>query len=136
VAGEERTTVIYEAPHRVRRTVADLAAACGGDRRVALVREITKRFEETWRGTLDGATARLGEAEPRGEWVLVLDGAPAVEVDDADISAALVEARGVGMARRAAVDEVADRLGVARNRVYRLALGRGDEPPDDPLRRT
>jgi 16S rRNA (cytidine1402-2'-O)-methyltransferase len=136
VAAEERTTVIYEAPHRVRRTVADLAAACGGGRRVALVREITKRFEETWRGTLEEATVRLAEGEPRGEWVLVLDGAPAGRVvDDADIAGALVEARGAGMARRAAVDDVADRLGVARNRVYRLALDPGHEPPGDlPVR--
>jgi 16S rRNA (cytidine1402-2'-O)-methyltransferase len=129
VAREERTTVIYEAPHRVRRTVADLAAVCGGDRRVALVREITKRFEEAWRGTLDDAMAHLADSEPRGEWVVVLDGAPARSVDDVDIAAALVEARAAGLARRAAVDEVADRLGVAPNRVYRLALSPGARSP-------
>jgi 16S rRNA (cytidine1402-2'-O)-methyltransferase len=129
LAREERTTVIYEAPHRVSRTVADLAAACGGGRRVALVREITKRFEETWRGTLHEAVTHLADSEPRGEWVVVIDGAPAAEVDDADIAAALVEARGAGLARRAAVDEVADRLGVAPNRVYRLALSPGAPSP-------
>ena len=52
VAREPRTVVLYEAPHRIVRTVDDLAEACGGERRVALVRELTKLHEETWRGTL------------------------------------------------------------------------------------
>ena len=59
VAAEQRTTVIYEAPHRVRSTVSDLAAGCGGDRRVALCRELTKLHEEVWRGTLAEAALNL-----------------------------------------------------------------------------
>jgi 16S rRNA (cytidine1402-2'-O)-methyltransferase len=122
VAGETRTTVIYEAPQRVARTLADLRDVCGGERRVALVREITKRFEEVWRGTLAGAVERVEAEEPRGEWVLVVAGGSRVEVDDADIAQALAGRVAAGAGRRQAVDEVAAALGVARNRVYRLAL--------------
>src|SRR5207237_812656 len=76
VATERRTVVVYEAPHRLARTLADLAAACGGDRRVVLARELTKLHEETWRGTLAEAVDHVTEVAPRGEYVVVLDGAP------------------------------------------------------------
>ncbi len=76
VATEERTVVLYEAPHRLARTVADLVAVCGPERRVVFARELTKLHEEVWRGTLGEAVARVAAVEPRGEHVLVLDGAP------------------------------------------------------------
>ncbi|MCU1372409.1 MAG: hypothetical protein JWO77_3603 [Ilumatobacteraceae bacterium] len=124
VAGERRTVVLYEAPHRVARTLADLAAACGGDRRVVLARELTKLHEELWRGSLDGAVQRVAEVEPRGEYVLVLDGAAApAEVTDADIVAALELERAAGASTRDAVAEVAAELHVAKRRVYALATG-------------
>src|SRR5207302_6297763 len=75
--GEQRTTILYEAPHRVRQTVAELADALGSLRRVTVVRELTKLHEEVWRGTLGGAGDHLAEREPRGEYVLVLGGAEA-----------------------------------------------------------
>ena len=77
VAAEERTTVLYEAPHRVARTLADLAAACGDDRRVAVARELTKLHEEVWRGTLAEAVTWAAATPPKGELVLTLDGATA-----------------------------------------------------------
>ncbi|MCU1461280.1 MAG: rRNA ((1402)-2-O)-methyltransferase, partial [Acidimicrobiales bacterium] len=93
VGGERRTTVLYEAPHRVRKTVDDLVAACGPYRRVAICRELTKAFEEVWRGSLAAAATHLAESEPRGEFVLVLDGAPEPEpASDDDIVAALAAA--------------------------------------------
>ncbi len=64
LADEQRTVVLYEAPHRVAATLADLAQACGDDRPVALVRELTKLHEEVWRGTLAGAMARVAESNP------------------------------------------------------------------------
>ena len=70
-----RTVVLYEAPHRIARTIADLAEACGADRAVALARELTKLHEEVWRGTLGDAVDHLAEAAPRGEYVVVLAGA-------------------------------------------------------------
>ena len=122
ITGERRTVVLYEAPHRVARTLADLAEACGGDRRVVLARELTKLHEEHWRGTLAGAVARVAEVEPRGEYVLVLDGAPEpAETTDDDIVRALAAARELGASTRDAVAEVAAELGVAKRRVYDLA---------------
>jgi 16S rRNA (cytidine1402-2'-O)-methyltransferase len=122
LAAETRTTVIYEAPHRVARTLGDLVEACGGERQVALVREITKRFEEVWRGTLAEAVERVAAQEPRGEWVLVVAGGEPAEVTEAAIAEAVAERVAAGAGRREAVDEVAAALGVPRNRVYRLAL--------------
>lgn len=124
LVGERRTIVLYEAPHRVARTLADLAAALGADRRVVLARELTKLHEETWRGTLADAVDRVAEIDPRGEYVLVVDGAPApAEVDDAAIRAGLDGARAAGSSTRDAVALVADALGVPKKRVYDLATG-------------
>jgi len=124
VAAERRTVVLYEAPHRLARTLADLALVCGDTRRVVLARELTKLHEELWRGSLAGAVARCGEIEPRGEYVLVLDGAPEPPpADDDAIRTALSEARRTGASTRDAVSAVATRLSVPRRRVYDLAVG-------------
>src|SRR5690606_1149883 len=87
--------------------------------------------EEHWRGTLAEAVEHIGEVEPRGEYVLVLDGAPPPgEVDDAAIAAALAAAREGGATTRDAVGEVASSLNVSRRRVYALANQRAvDTPP-------
>src|SRR5262245_22432920 len=66
VADERRTTVLYEAPHRLARTLAELAAACGEDRRVVVARELTKLHEEVWRGAVAGAAPRAGDRPPPG----------------------------------------------------------------------
>ena len=123
VAAERRTTVLYEAPHRLARTLGDLVEVCGGDRRVALLRELTKLHEEHWRGTLAEALARTDEVEPRGEYVMVVEGAaPEEPADDDVLRAALAEARGAGRSTSDAVDEVATRFGAPRRHVYSLAL--------------
>ena len=123
VAAERRTTVLYEAPHRVERTVADLGAECGGDRRVALTRELTKLHEEVWRGTLGEAAKQLAERAPRGEYVVVLEGAPAAAAaDDGTVLAALRMALMAGADRRTAVATVMSSTGAAKRRVYDLAL--------------
>ncbi len=70
IAAEQRTVVIYEAPHRIQRTVHDLAAACGGDRQVAIARELTKLYETVTRGSLGS----IDIGDPRGEYVIVLAG--------------------------------------------------------------
>ena len=132
VAAERRTTVLYEAPHRVQRTVADLAAACGPTRRVALARELTKLHEDVWRGTLGDAVAHVTEVEPRGEYVVVLEGAPkdAPATDD-DIVGALRMALRSGADRRTAIATVMASTGAAKRRVYDLALTipRADSEP-------
>ena len=122
-ATERRTVVLYEAPHRVARTMVDLAAACGGERRVALARELTKLHEEVWRGTLADAVTHTEQVAPRGEYVVVLEGAPApADASDQQIVDALRTAMGGGADRRAAIATVMAATGAAKRRVYDLAL--------------
>ncbi|HUA95054.1 MAG TPA: 16S rRNA (cytidine(1402)-2'-O)-methyltransferase [Acidimicrobiales bacterium] len=134
LAGDPRTTVLFEAPVRVGSTLADLAAACGADRPVAVARELTKVHEEIWRGTLGEATGWAADGV-RGEVVLVVGGAPA-RTDGADdavvdeaLTAALAHALADGELLRGAVDEVAEAFGVARRRVYQLALRLREDAP-------
>jgi 16S rRNA (cytidine1402-2'-O)-methyltransferase len=122
VAAEPRTVVLYEAPHRLARTVADLVDACGPDRRVAVARELTKLHEEVWRGSLGDALAWVRAAAPRGEIVLVLDGAPAAAPPDEEaLVDALRDELAAGATARDAARAVAARLDVPRRRVYDLA---------------
>ncbi len=118
VAVEERTTVLFEAPHRLAATLAELAEACGPDRPCSLARELTKLHEEVWRGTLGAAAQRAVGQPPRGEHVVVVGGAPPPEVGDEEVAAAVAEARAAGLSARDTAREVAERLGVPRNRVY------------------
>ena len=120
---ESRTTVLFEAPHRLARTLGDLASALGKDRAVALVREQTKLHEEVWRGTLGEAVNRVGESEPRGEYVLVVDGCPEQSPpSEHQIRAALAEELANGLSRRDAAATVAADLGVSRRAVYQISL--------------
>lgn len=124
VAAERRTVVLYEAPHRVARTVTDLGAACGEERRVALTRELTKLYEEVWRGTLADAITHLAAHEPRGEFVVVLEGAPApAPADDEAILHALRTTLAAGADRRTAIATVVSATGASKRHVYDLALG-------------
>ena len=121
---ERRTTVLYEAPHRLERTLADLVEACGGERRIVLARELTKLHEELWRGSLTEALEHVHAAEPRGEYALVLEpfSSASIEVTDADIQHEISARLANGLSKRDAIDEVTTALGVARNRVYALAV--------------
>ncbi len=122
-ATESRTVVLYEAPHRIVRTVAELAVACGGDRQVVLARELTKLHEEVWRGTLADAVVHVNDREPQGEYVIVLAGAPpATAATDIDIERELRRQIGDGASKKSAISAVAERLDVAKNRVYDIAL--------------
>ena len=123
LAAEQRTVVLFEAPHRLEATLADLAEALGADRPVAVAREITKRFETVWRGTLGQAVSDEGP-EARGEQVIVLGPAvPAAvsEPDDEAIEGALRAELAAGATTRDAAAAVANRLGVTRRRAYALA---------------
>lgn len=123
IASEPRTVVLYEAPHRVRQTLADLAGACGPLRRVALARELTKLHEEVFRGTLESAAGHVEQHEPRGEYVIVLDGAPPPQAaTEDDIAAALQSHRSAGESKKDAIAAVAAELHVPKRRVYAIAL--------------
>lgn len=136
LAGETRTTVLFEAPGRVAGTLADLAEACGADRQIVVARELTKLHEEIWRGSLDAAVAWARAQPVRGEVVLVLSGAeaePASLVSDDILTGALVERLGQGERTRGVVEDVAALFGVPRKRVYSLALAaRAAESPGVP----
>ncbi|MGI8685284.1 MAG: 16S rRNA (cytidine(1402)-2'-O)-methyltransferase [Acidimicrobiales bacterium] len=123
VAADVRTTIVFEAPHRVRQTVADLAGAAGEGRRVAVARELTKMHEEVWRGTLAGAVEHLSTKEPRGEYVVVLEGAPPADpAGESDVEVALRKRLEAGTDKRSAIAEVAATLGVPKRLVYDIAL--------------
>jgi len=117
-------TVLYEAPQRVARTVADLLEVCGRDRSVAIARELTKLHEEVWRGDLAGAEPYLQDVPPRGEYCIVLGGAiiKAEVVSDDQIAAALHKQIANGLSKRDAVAAVCRQLGLPRRRVYSVAL--------------
>ena len=123
MAHEMRTTVIFESPRRLAATVADLARTCGAERRVALARELTKMFEETWRGTLAEALDKVDADPIRGEYVIVLAGAaPAAGTDTAAVEVALAQEIENGATTKTAVDRVHEATGLPRRQVYEMAL--------------
>lgn len=128
---EIRTIVLFEAPHRLARTLADLTGVLGGHRRIVLVRELTKLHEQRWAGTLSEAVDRVAETEPRGEYVLVLDGAPdAPEASVEDLDAVLSRSLNAGMTTKDAATDAARHLGIPRRQAYEraLILARGSGP--------
>jgi len=121
LAAERRTTVLYEAPHRIVRTLEDLTAVCGPDRPVTIVRELTKRFEEVVRSTLGS----IDVGEPRGEYVVVLGGAIDDEAppDDETIREAVRVQLDAGAGTNDAASTVAKALGIPKRQAYSIALG-------------
>jgi 16S rRNA (cytidine1402-2'-O)-methyltransferase len=123
VAAERRTTVLYEAPHRIARTLVDLLEACGPDRQVSVGRELTKLHETTWRGRLGDASERPGADDPMGEYVVVVAGAPAADAPDAlSIDAAAQQALDSGLSPRDAAAAIAAALGVGKRVAYDAVL--------------
>ena len=121
------TMIVYEAPHKLRGTLADLVAALGSERRVALCRELTKRNEEIFRTTLGDAVIYYDEAEPRGEYVLVIEGAKNAPVrGDIAERTALSPAEHVayfereGLSRMDAIKAAAKERGVPKNQLYKM----------------
>ena len=132
VAGSPCTLVVFEAPHRVRATLADLLAALG-DRQAAVCRELTKLHQEVFRGILSEAIGHF--QEPRGEFTLVVSGAPEGATGAAqappDLEAArqeLARLRQSGARAREAVAQVSQATGLPRRTVYQLWLEAGRGP--------
>ena len=121
---ETRTMIFYEAPHKLPITLADLCRAFGGERRVALCRELTKLHEEVQRMTLQEAVETC--VAPRGEYVLIVEGAPETPPEAAvtpETALALMEALlAQGVSRKDAVRRVAEQTGLPKNTLYDLTL--------------
>ena len=129
VANERCTLITFEAPHRLRQSLADFETVLGGDRPLAVCRELTKLHEEVWRGTVAEARAHFDQVEPRGEFTLVIGGAPQEREcwEEGRVRAALDELLAQGVRRSAAARRVAAASGWGRQEVYRLGLeGAGD----------
>ena len=122
---EPRTMIFYEAPHKLVATLKDLYAAFG-DRRITLCREMTKLHEENIYTTLSAAQTLYESEEPRGEFVLVVEGAPEEEPVDA-LEEAIAQAKCAvenGASVKDAAKEAAAKFGVAKNAVYTALLSR------------
>ncbi len=124
VAAQPETVIVYEAPHRLRKTLTELCDVCGKDRKISLCRELTKLNEEVFRTTLAGACEKYAEAEPRGEYVLVIEGNNGPKSEDAAENENLSVPERVdryvaaGMSEKDAIKAVAKELGVQKNDVY------------------
>jgi 16S rRNA (cytidine1402-2'-O)-methyltransferase len=122
---EPRTMIFYEAPHRLRQTLADFVAVMGTTRGIVVSRELTKLHETFWQGTLQEAMAYFTATEPRGEFTLVLEGAvvlPDAIPTEQDVIAELRKLLGKGIPRSQASKEVAKAFNLPRRDVYQLAL--------------
>ena len=122
---EPRTMVFYEAPHKLRKTLSDLEKLFGGDRKIAVVRELTKIYEEVWRTDLRTAAAHYREHEPKGEYVLVVAGrsAPDTEQEEYTVEDAAELARErmeQGLSAADAAREAAKLTGLRKGDIYRL----------------
>ena len=123
---EERTMLFYEAPHKLTDTLDDFLAVFGGERRISLCRELTKLHEEVLRTTLAEAVECHKVKEPRGEYVLVLEGA-APEVREADPDAALKrveQLREEGLSLKDAAAKAAAEFGLKKKQLYDMAIGK------------
>ncbi len=125
VENETRTMVFYEAPHKLRKTLSDFEKLFGGERKIAIVRDLTKIHDEVWRTTLREAAAHYREQEPRGEYVLVIAGAETdlsleeeVTLEEAaDLARELMES---GASASDAAKEAARRTRLKKGEIYRI----------------
>ena len=125
LANEARTMVFYEAPHKLLSTLEDMALVFGEDRPISLCRELTKLHEEVLRTTLGQAIEKYAVQPPKGEFVLVIAGAPEQirESATADDAAARVKAlMDTGISRKDAIKQTAKELNLPKNVVYDAAL--------------
>ncbi|HOJ80745.1 MAG TPA: 16S rRNA (cytidine(1402)-2'-O)-methyltransferase, partial [Clostridiales bacterium] len=128
---ETRTMVFYEAPHKLIHTLKDLRDLLG-NRRIAIARELTKKFEEVWRTTLDEAIARYGNEPPKGEFVIILEGADERGLHEEEVKSweeVSIEEHvrmymDSGLDRKEAMKKVSEDRGISKRDVYNSLLGK------------
>jgi 16S rRNA (cytidine1402-2'-O)-methyltransferase len=127
---EKRTIVLYESPHRLLKTLEDLQSCLGASRPITLARELTKRYEEFWRGTLAAAIEHYSHHEPKGEFTLVIAGAePETEaISETDLMIALKDLIDQGLSPSQASRQLAQETGLSRREIYQLGLNAEAEP--------
>jgi 16S rRNA (cytidine1402-2'-O)-methyltransferase len=124
LAGEERTMVFFEAPHRLAASLSDFVAAFGGVRSAAVCRELTKTYEEVRRGALAELAGWAAAGEPRGEITIVVAGVdPIIErPTDEALLAAVADRQAAGASRKDAIAEVATAYAIGRRELYNLVV--------------
>jgi len=126
---EQRTIILYEAPHRLLKTLGDLSEAFSPDRKIALGRELTKRFEEYWYGTLESALTHYEENPPKGEFTLVVQGCEPVGpvLSEDALKAELQNLMASGLSRSEASRQLAKATGKPKKEIYQLSLAMKSE---------
>ncbi|MEO1445826.1 MAG: 16S rRNA (cytidine(1402)-2'-O)-methyltransferase, partial [Cyanobacteria bacterium J06635_11] len=121
---ESRTMVLYESPHRLVKTLSDLSTVLGSDRSITLARELTKRYEEFWRGTLAEAIEHYQTVEPRGEFTIAIAGLPpqSIKLSEADLIAQLKALLDNGLSPSHASRQLAQTTGLPKRDIYQLSL--------------
>ncbi|MEA5504914.1 16S rRNA (cytidine(1402)-2'-O)-methyltransferase [Halotia wernerae UHCC 0503] len=121
---ESRTLIFYESPHRLRETLQDLAEVWGSDRQIVLARELTKLYEEFWRGTIAEAIAHYSQRDPQGEYTLLVAGTPPSQpqLTEAQLKAELQQIMSQGISRSQASRQLAKLTSLPRRQLYQLAL--------------
>jgi 16S rRNA (cytidine1402-2'-O)-methyltransferase len=131
LASETRTMILYEAPHRLRQTLADLITVLEPNRPITLGRELTKQFEQLWRGSLAESITHYQTQEPMGEFTLVIAGMTPTEFtySAANLKAALQELLDQGISRSQASRQLAQTTRLPRQQIYQLSLTMNGEDP-------
>jgi len=121
---ESRTLILYESPHRLRQTLQDLADFLGCDRQIVLARELTKLYEEFWRGPIEEAILRYSQLEPQGEFTIVLAGAQLEKphLSEETLKVELQQLMGQGISRSQASRQLAKATSLPRRQLYQRAL--------------
>jgi len=121
---ESRTIILYESPHRLRQTLADLGNYLGMDREIVLARELTKLYEEFWRGKIGDAIAHYTHREPQGEFTIVIAGVSTIApiLSEEAIKAQLQELINQGVTKSQASRELAEKTSLPRRQIYQIAL--------------
>ena len=127
VKSEERTMIFYEAPHKLRATLADMSGVFGADRKISLCRELTKLNEEIYKTTIGEAVRLYEEREPRGEYVLVVEGCDRSQAADTEVLNLsplehIAKYEQEGMSRMDAIKRAAKERGMSKSELYKLTV--------------